>query len=139
MLAGVVQRLCKFCLCNKGYWNYGVSITHIQKDSYKFEVVVNRMSIYGSVLFERKHEKMLKGMKGQDTLREVAIFLDSLTDSIQYDIRAYNKAQKPSRKVCRLRDIFCEIAYNRYHYYTDETCVPDRVQMYHFGKMEIFV
>lgn len=97
------------------------------------------MSMYGRALFERKHKKALKGMKGRDTLHEVAIFLDSLTDDLKYDIIAYNKAKKPSRKVCRLRDIFCEIAYNRYHYYTDEPCVPDRVQMYHFGKMEIFV
>jgi len=97
------------------------------------------MSIYGRALFERKHEKMLKGMKGQDTLRKVAIFLDSQTDDIKYDIIAYNKARKPSRKVCRLRDVFCELAYNNYHYYSDEPCAPDRVQMYHFGKMEIFV
>jgi len=97
------------------------------------------MSIYGRVLFEREHEKVLKGMKEQDTIREVAIFLDSQTDDIKYGIIAYNKARKPSRKVCRLRDVFFDLAYNNYHCYTDEPCVPDRVQMYHFGKMEIFV
>lgn len=97
------------------------------------------MSMYGRALFERKYEKMLKGMKGQDTLRKVAIFLDSQTDDIKYDIIAYNKARKPSRKVCRLRDVFCDLAYNNYHYYSDEPCAPDRVQRYNFGKMEIFV
>lgn len=96
------------------------------------------MSMYGHALFEREHEKVLKGMKEQDTLRKVAIFLDSPADDIQYAMRVYNQAQKSSRKVCRLRDVFYYLAYNNYHCYTDEPCVPDRVQMYHFGKMEIF-
>lgn len=96
------------------------------------------MSMYGRALFERKHEKELEGMKEQETLRKAAIFLDSQTDDIWYDIRVYNEARKPSRKVCRLRDVFCDLAYNNYHYYSDEPCTPDRVQMYHFGKMEIF-
>ena len=96
------------------------------------------MSVYGYVLFEREHEKVLNGMKRQDncdTFREG----DRLVDDLKYDTTLYNIARKPSRKVCRLRDIFHDLAYNRYHFYTDEPSVPDREQSYHFGKMEIFV
>ena len=96
------------------------------------------MSVYGYVLFEREHEKVLDGMKKQDncdTFREG----DRLADDLKYDTTLYNKAKKPSRKVCRLRDIFHDLAYNGYHYYTDEPCTPDREQRYQFGRMEIFV
>ena len=96
------------------------------------------MSIYGCALFERKHEKVLKGMEEQDnsgTFLEWGISYDN----IKYDIKLYNIARKPSRKVCRLRDIFYDLAYNEYHYYTDELYTPDREQSYYFGKMEIFV
>lgn len=96
------------------------------------------MSIYGSALFERKHEKVLKGMEEQD---DNDIFMDWYLsfDDIKFEMKLYNIAKKPSRKVCRLRDIFCGFAYNRYHFYTDEPSIPDREQSYHFGKMEIFV
>ena len=96
------------------------------------------MSIYGNILFERKHEKVLNGIKKQDncdTFREG----DRLVDDLKYDMTLYNIAKKPSRKVSRLRDIFHDLAYNGYHSWTDEPRTPDREQSYHFGKMEIFV
>ena len=96
------------------------------------------MSIYGNILFEREHEKVLNGMKRQD---EHDIFLDwdfPISD-LKYEITTYNIARKPSRKVCRLRDIFYDLAYNEYHSCTDEPYTPDREQSYHFGRMEIFV
>ena len=96
------------------------------------------MSIYGNILFERKHEKVLDGIKKQDncdTFREG----DRLADDLKYDMTLYNIAKKPSRKVSRLRDIFYGFAYNIYHPCTDEPYTPDREQIYHFGKMEIFV
>ena len=95
------------------------------------------MSMYGRALFERKHEKVLKGMKKQDDHTMLPYW--DFPDDIKYDIIVYNKARKPSRKVCRLRDVFCDLAYNNYHYYSDEPCIPDRVQSYNFGRMEIFV
>ena len=96
------------------------------------------MSMYGCALFERKHEKVLNGMKRQD---EHDIFLDQdfPTNDLKYEITAYNIARKPSRKVCRLRDVFYALAYNDYHKYTDECWKTDKEQSYHFGKMEIFV
>ena len=96
------------------------------------------MSIYGNILFERVHKEVLKGMKYRD---DHDIFLDGdlpIRD-LKYEITSYNIARKPSRKVCRLRDIFCDLAYNGYHHCTDEPGVPDREQSYNFGKMEIFV
>ena len=96
------------------------------------------MSIYGNILFEREHEKVLNGMKYQD---DPDIFLDwdfPISD-LKYLMTLYNKARKPSRKVCRLRDVFYDLAYNDFHYNTDELCIPDREQIYHFGKMEMFV
>ena len=96
------------------------------------------MSVYGNILFEREHEKVLNGMKYRD---DHDIFLDwhCIINDLKYDVSTYNKAKKPSRKVCRLRDIFCDLAYNGFHYHTDEPYTPDREQSYHFGKMEIFV
>lgn len=96
------------------------------------------MSIYGSILFERKHEEVLEGMKYRDDY-DTFMDLHHIIDDLQYDVSVYNKAKKPSRKVCRLRDILHDLAYNAYHYYTDDPCIPDREQSYHFGKMEIFV
>ena len=96
------------------------------------------MSIYGNILFERKHEKVLNGMKYQDD-HDIFLDWDFPTSDLNYGITSYNKARKPSRKVCRLRDVFYDLAYNRYHFYTDEPYTPDREQRYHFGKMEIFV
>ena len=96
------------------------------------------MSIYGSILFERAHEKVLNGMKRQDD-HDIFLDWDFPISDLKYGITSYNVAKKPSRKVCRLRDIFYDLAYNRYHHYTDEPYTPDREQMYHFGKMEIFV
>ena len=96
------------------------------------------MSIYGNILFEREHEKVLNGMKYQD---DPDIFLDwdFPTNDLKYEITAYNIARKPSRKVCRLRDIFYDLAYNDFHEHTDESWKADREQMYNFGKMEMFV
>ena len=96
------------------------------------------MSMYGCALFERKHEKVLNGMKYLDDNYFYTDWDFPIRD-LEYLISLYNKVRKPSRKVCRLRDIFCGLAYNRYHFYTDEPSVPDREQSYHFGKMEIFV
>ena len=96
------------------------------------------MSIYGCALFERKHEKVLKGMKALDN-SDIFTEWDISFDDIKFEIKLYNIARKPSRKVCRLRDIFYGFAYNRYHFYTDEPYTPDRKQSYHFGKMELFV
>ena len=96
------------------------------------------MSIYGSILFERKHEKVLNGMKYLDN-SDIFTEWDISYDDIKFEMKLYNIARKPSRKVCRLRDIFYDLAYNGYHSCTDEPCTPDRKQSYHFGKMEIFV
>ena len=96
------------------------------------------MSVYGNILFEREHEKVLDGMKYRD---DHDIFLDwhCIIDDLKYDVSVYSRARKPSRRVCRLRDVFYDLAYNNFHYNTDEPCIPDREQSYHFGKMEIFV
>ena len=96
------------------------------------------MSIYGSALFERKHKKVLEGMKYLDD-NDIFTDWDFPSYDLKYDIKLYNIAKKPSRKVCRLRDVFYDVAYNHYHAGTDEPCTPDRKQRYHFGKMEIFV
>lgn len=96
------------------------------------------MSIYGSILFEREHEKVLNGMKYQDD-HDIFLDWDFPISDLKYEITAYNKVRKPSRKVCRLRDIFYDLAYNEYHYNTDDPYTPDREQIYNFGKMEIFV
>lgn len=96
------------------------------------------MSIYGSILFEREHEKVLNGMKYQDD-HDIFLDWDFPISDLKYEITAYNIVRKPSRKVCRLRDIFHDLAYNEYHYNTDDPYTPDREQSYHFGKMEIFV
>ena len=96
------------------------------------------MSIYGNILFERAHEEVLEGMKYQDD-HDIFLDWDFPISDLKYGITAYNKVRKPSRKVCRLRDILHDLAYNRYHFYTDEPSIPDREQSYHFGKMEIFV
>lgn len=96
------------------------------------------MSIYGNILFERAHEKVLNGMKYRDD-HDIFLDWDFPIRDLEYLISLYNIARKPSRKVCRLRDIFHDLAYNDYHYYTDESYTPDREQGYHFGKMEIFV
>ena len=96
------------------------------------------MSMYGCALFERKHEKVLKGMKELDN-SDIFTEWDISYDDIKFEIKLYNIARKPSRKVCRLRDIFYDLAYNEYHSCTDEPYTPDREQSYHFGRMEIFV
>ena len=96
------------------------------------------MSIYGNILFERKHEKVLNGMKYQDD-HDIFLDWDFPISDLKYSITSYNKVRKPSRKVCRLRDIFYDLAYNDYHYHTDMVWKADREQRYHFGKMEIFV
>lgn len=96
------------------------------------------MSIYGCALFEREHEKVLRGMRYQDD-HDIFVDWDFPIRDLKYDVSAYNKAKKPSRKVCRLRNVFHDLAYNYYHYYSDDPCAPDREQRYHFGKMEIFV
>ena len=96
------------------------------------------MSIYGSILFEREHEKVLDGMKKQDD-HDIFMAWDSVIFDLKYDMTSYNIARKPSRKVSRLRDILHDLAYNGYHSCTDEPYTPDREQSYHFGKMEIFV
>ena len=96
------------------------------------------MSMYGCALFERKHEKVLKGMEELDNSDIFTEWYLSF-DDIKFEMKLYNIARKPSRKVCRLRDIFYDLAYNEYHYNTDDPYTPDREQSYHFGKMEIFV
>ena len=96
------------------------------------------MSVYGCALFEREHEKVLNGMKYQAD-HDIFLDWDFPTSDLKYGITSYNIARKPSRRVCRLRDIFCDLAYNGYHPGTDEPHTPDREQSYHFGKMEIFV
>ena len=95
------------------------------------------MSIYGSILFERKHEEMLKAM---------GVWIGSYTSPITFELTTvhdtlmfYNVAKKTSRKVCRLRDIFWNLAYGEYHDDTDYSLEPDRIQSYHFGKMEMFI
>ena len=94
--------------------------------------------MYGCALFERKHEKVLKGMEELDNSDIFTEWYLSF-DDIKFEMKLYNIARKPSRKVCRLRDIFYDLAYNEYHYNTDDPYTPDREQSYHFGKMEIFV
>ena len=96
------------------------------------------MSMYGCALFERKHEKVLKGMEELDNSDIFTEWYLSF-DDIKFEMKLYNIARKPSRKVCRLRDIFYDLAYNEYHYNTDDPYTPDREQSYHFGKMEMFV
>ena len=96
------------------------------------------MSIYGNILFERKHEKVLNGMKHQDD-HDIFLDWDFPISDLKYEITAYNIAKKPSRKVSRLRDIFCGFAYNDFHEYTDTGRKPDREQRYQFGRMEMFV
>ena len=96
------------------------------------------MSIYGSILFERAHEEVLNGMKYRDD-HDVFLDWDFPTSDLEPLLILYNEARKPSRKVCRLRDVFYYLAYNDFHEHTDESWQPDREQSYHFGKMEIFV
>ena len=96
------------------------------------------MSMYGCALFERKHKRVLGGMKYLDDNYFYTDWDFPIRD-LEYLISLYNKVRKPSRKVCRLRDIFCDLAYNGYHSCTDDPYTPDREQSYHFGKMEIFV
>ena len=96
------------------------------------------MSIYGCALFERKHKKVLRGMK---YLNDHDIFVDwdfPISD-LKYLITLYNKVRKPSRRVCRLRDVFYDLAYNDLHEHTDTSWKTDKEQIYDFGKMEIFV
>lgn len=96
------------------------------------------MSIYGNILFEREYEKVLNGMKYQDD-HDIFLDWDFPISDLKYGITSYNIARKPSRKVCRLRDIFWNLAYGEYHDDTDYSLEPDRIQSYNFGKMEIFV
>ena len=96
------------------------------------------MSIYGNILFERAHEKVLNGMKRQDD-HDIFLDWDFPISDLKYEITAYNKVRKPSRKVCRLRDILWDLAYNDFHEHTDRGWKTDREQRYHFGRMEIFV
>lgn len=96
------------------------------------------MSIYGNILFKRAHEAVLKGMKYQDD-HDIFLDVDLPIRDLKYLITFYNKVRKPSRKVCRLRDIFYDLAYNDYHPCTDNSFESDREQSYYFGKMEIFV
>lgn len=90
------------------------------------------MSIYGNILFERKYKKFCRGIKEHDIFYQWSV-------DLRDDIISYNQAKKVSRRVSRLRDIFWDIAYNIYHWGTDEPYIPDREQMYHFGKMEMFI
>ena len=96
------------------------------------------MSIYGCVLFERKHKKVLRRMRYLDD-HDILVNWDFPIRDLDYFIALYNEVREPSRKVCRLRDVFYDLAYNDFHKYTDTGRKPDREQSYHFGKMEIFV
>ena len=96
------------------------------------------MSIYGNILFEREHEKVLNGMKYQDD-HDIFLDWDFPISDLEYLITLYNKVRKPSRRVCRLRDVFYNLAYNDLHEHTDTSWKTDKEQIYDFGKMEIFV
>ena len=96
------------------------------------------MSMYGCASSERKHEKVLGGIKYLDDNYFYTDWDFPIRD-LEYIISLYNKVRKPSRKVCRLRDVFYALAYNDYHKYTDECWKTDKEQIYNFGKMEIFV
>lgn len=96
------------------------------------------MSIYGSILFEGAHEKVLNGIKYQDD-NDIFLDWDFPIRDLKYLITLYNKVRKPSRRVCRLRDVFYDLAYNDLHEHTDRDWKTDKEQIYHFGKMEMFV
>ena len=95
------------------------------------------MSTYGKILFERKHEKVLKEIRRVD--REIYSPITFELNTVHDTLTFYNVAKKTSRKVCRLRDIFWNLAYGEYHDDTDSSFEPDRIQSYNFGRMEIFV
>lgn len=97
------------------------------------------MSIYGSVLFGRTHRRMLIRMAKVDEELGASLTFDSYLDTVHDTLTFYNVAKKTSRKVCRLRDIFWNLAYGEYHDDTDSSFESDRIQSYNFGKMEIFV
>lgn len=61
--------------------------------------------------------------------------LTTVSDTLQF----YNVAKKTSRKVCRLREIFWNLAYDECHDDTDDSLESDRTQSYNFGRTEIFV
>lgn len=95
------------------------------------------MSTYGNILFERKHKEMLKAMD---------VWIGSYTSPVTFELNTvhdtltfYNVAKKTSRKVCRLRDIFWNLAYGEYHDDTDYSLELGRIQSYNFGRTEIFV
>ena len=97
------------------------------------------MSIYGSVLFGRTPRRMLIRMAKVDEESGESLAFDSYLDTVHDTLTFYNVAKKTSRKVCRLRDVFWNLAYGEYHDDTDSSFDSDREQSYHFGKMEIFV
>ena len=86
------------------------------------------MSIYGSILFEREHEKALNTMRRMDRELDFILIFDSSLDTIHDTLKFYSVAKKTSRKVCRLRDILWNLAYDEYHEDTDSSFEPDRKQ-----------
>lgn len=97
------------------------------------------MSIYGSVLFGRAPMLMLIRMAELDEDLDFRLTFYSFLDTVRDTLTFYNVAKKASRKVCRLRDVFWNLAYDEYHDDTDHSFEPDRIQSYNFGRMEIFV
>lgn len=95
------------------------------------------MSLYGSVLFERTPTFMLMRMTElyKELYSPITFELNTVHDTLTF----YNVAKKTSRKVCRLRDIFWNLAYGEYHADTDYSLESDRTQSYNFGRTEIFV